>query len=96
LKQALERRLGVVFGIALTLLFLIGVVQSQTVVNLAGADRELTRISETLGELAAAHSLVIDAQAGMQGYASTGDGGYLEAYRTARRGWRGAFRISGS
>jgi PAS domain S-box-containing protein len=82
-KQALERRLGVVFGIALTLLFLIGVVQSQTVVKLAGADRDVMRISETLGQLAATHLLVIDAEAGMQGYAMTGDGGYLGAYRTA-------------
>lgn len=83
MKQALERRLGIVFGSGVVILFLLGLLQTQSVTDLAQANRDAARSHEVVENLATLRSRLADASLGAQGYAMTGDEVYLEGYRTA-------------
>ncbi len=83
MRKALERRLGVVFGLALALLFVIGAVQGKTILGLVDAAHRVAHTSETLEELATAQSLLSDAQAATRNYVITSEESSLDPYRTA-------------
>ena len=86
MKQAFERKLGVVFGFSLTILFVIGVFQCQTINKLVAANQGVVQTQETLEKLAVTQCLVNDALAGTRDYMTTGDGSYLQPYRAATSG----------
>lgn len=83
MKQVFERRLGVVFGFGLAILFLIGVFQCHTINKLAGANHDVLQTDETLQQLAATRSLVSDAASGTRDYVITGDEHCLAPYDDA-------------
>lgn|GEM_PF-6238459 len=83
MKQALERRLGIVFGSGVVILFLMGLLQTRSVIDLAHANRDAALSHDVVENLATLRSLLADASLGAQGYAMSGDETYLEGYRTA-------------
>ena len=86
MKQVFERRLGVVFGFGLAILFLIGVFQCHTINKLAAANHDVLQTAETLQQLAATRSLVSEAASGMRDYVATGDERCLAPYAAAASG----------
>ncbi|HEV2494775.1 MAG TPA: CHASE3 domain-containing protein [Terriglobia bacterium] len=83
MRQALERRLGIVFGSGVVILFLIGALQNQSVIRLTSAIRGVTESHGILEDLARLDSRLSDAVLGAEGYEMTGDRAYLESYRAA-------------
>ena len=83
MRERLERRIAVIFGCTLTVFFLIGVIQTQTVFKLVGAEHQVGHTHEVLEQLEATQSMLNDAEAGVRGYVIAGDESYLKSYDTA-------------
>lgn len=85
MRQALERRLGIVLGTGVVILFLMDALQNQSVNKLTGAMRGVTQGHETLENLARLDSLVSDAALEADAYAMTGEPAHLQGCREATR-----------
>ena len=99
MKQALEKRLGVVLCSTWVLVFLIGVFQCSTITKLADADRQVARSHQALGELTVMGLLLDQAEAATSVYPVTASETHLESFRSGQSGPSGqsaALRISES
>ena len=83
MKERLERRIAVIFGATLTVFFLIGIIQSQSVLKLVDAEHRARHAQEGLEMLEAAQSRLNSAEAAARGYVITGDEKYLEPFNSA-------------
>lgn len=83
MRQALERRLGIVLATGVVILFLMDALQNQSVNKLTGAMRGVTQGHEILESLARLDSLVSDAALEADAYAMTGEPAHLQGCREA-------------
>src|ERR671932_635245 len=71
------------FGIASTILIIIGVVSYQSVTSLVLTNRRVEQTQNRLNKLEELLSQIKDAETGQRGYILTGEERYLEPYKTA-------------
>lgn len=83
MKQALEKKLGVVLAFALVFVFLIGAYQCQRIEKLADAYRQAARSRETLGELELMGSLLDQWEAERSAWLITSDDLHLKSSQSA-------------
>ncbi len=83
MKERLERRIAVIFGCTLTVFFLIGIIQSQSVFKLVDAEHQAGHAQEVLEKLETTQSRLNSAEAAARGYVITGDESYLDPFDSA-------------
>jgi len=79
-KKSISKQIAVVFGVAVPVLFGIGVLQYQSILGLINAYNQVVRSNETLEGLEAMRSMLGDVEAG-GGYVTVDQRSYAETYR---------------
>ena len=80
MKKSISKQIAVVFGVAVPVLFGIGVLQYQSILGLINAYNQVVRSNETLEGLEAMRSMLGDVEAG-GGYVTVDQRSYAETYR---------------
>ena len=80
MKKSISKQIAVVFGVAVPVLFGVGVLQYQSILGMINAYNQVVRSNETLEGLHSTRSMVGDLEAG-GGYVTAGQRSYAETYR---------------
>ena len=84
MKLHIKRKINIVFGLALLILLVIGVVSYRSISQLVTASQQVAHSRDITEALSAVFSNLQDAETGERGFVITEDDAYLEPYRSAR------------